>query len=148
MVLPFKFRQTEWSGFMGNMAGLLLNSYWNATVCHGLSIPIPIGTVLGVGNDPYSENEALDMPRGGGLKLVRKGEGKWEEVGGDAKWEREGKEKREEAGGWWKEGRKTGKNGEAGRNRRVQWRLENNGGGGMGEGGGVTIQVVFSSRSI
>ena len=34
--------------------------------------------MLGVGNDPYSENESLDMPRGGGLKLVRKGEGKWE----------------------------------------------------------------------
>lgn len=60
------------------------------------------------------------MPRGGGLKLVRKDEGKWEEVGGDAKWERKGKEKREEAGGWWKEGRKTGKDAEAGRNRRVQ----------------------------
>ena len=59
-----------------------------------------------------------------GLKLVRKGEGKWEEVGGekargDAKWER-GKErgKKQEDGGR-KEG-KIGKDGEAGRNRRVQ----------------------------
>lgn len=51
---------------MGNMAGLLLNSYWNATVYQVLSIPIPTGTVLGVENDLYSENEALDMPGGEG----------------------------------------------------------------------------------
>lgn len=62
--------------------------------------------------------------RGLVLKLVRKTEGKQEEVGcektqGDAKWER-GKErgKKQEDGG--KKGGKTGRDGEAGRNRRGQ----------------------------
>ena len=58
------------------------------------------------------------------LKLVRKSEGKQEEVGcekaqGDAKWERgKGRGKKQEDGG--RKGGKTGRDGEAGRNRRVQ----------------------------